>query len=375
MKYRCFFSFLLMMTITYMAHSQTFHAILFANTKNPDIGVAVEEDFQRMKIEFKAMANFIGYKYSSYEFKDMQFNRQNLERVINSISCEKDDIVFFYYSGHGGRSIYEKTNYPQMLLCIEEGYDSDLYPIFNVKERLKAKNPRLTIVMGDLCNSVVEGVSPKSLSVDKNPTIKNGGKTQFYKDLFFKMKGDIIAVSSEPKEVSRAYSDGSAFTTIFLNALQAMVSNNLPADWNTLLEITREHTNRFVQNRSNGKIGQHPIFDVNLMQQESVPIVEDPEIPTDNLEGCLTLICNAGVNQKTRIRNISSTLSKYFAHSNVRVQVIGRDGKTIVNTTTAGRYLNYLSIATNMEQVMVLDESRDSSGKVTNLVVHEMHKK
>ena len=240
------------------ANSQTFHAIIFANTKNPSIGASVEEDLNRMKIELKSMANFIGYKYVSYEFKDYAFNRSNLEKTIEGMRCGSNDIVFFYYSGHGGRSIREKTDYPQMLLVYDEsiGGDerTDLYPIFNVKERIKTKNPRLTIVMGDLCNSEAEWVSPKDMVIDKSPTIKSSGKSQFYKDLFFNMKGDIITVSSRPKETSKAYSDGGAFTTSFLIILQSMVSKKSSADWNRLLDLTQNFTNELVKKRSDGKL-------------------------------------------------------------------------------------------------------------------------
>lgn len=352
-------------------YGQTFHAIIFANTKNPGIGESVVEDYQKMRIEFKSIANFIGYNYKSYEFKDENFNRNNLERTINNLSCSPDDIVFFYYSGHGGRSSRDRTEYPQMLLLVDErqGGDerTDMYPIFNVKERIKEKNPRLTIVMGDLCNSIPEGdwITPKSIGT--GPTMKTSVKSQFYKDLFFNMKGDIIVSSSKPGETSAAYPFGGAYTHAFLYVLQSMVSNNLDANWNTLLEVTRRYT------ADNYK--QTPIFQINVKEEgnQVQPVTHEQEFSSDDLEGGLTLLGRSSTNQLVRIRLIDKILSQYFSSPNVKVEVVGKDGKTIVSTKYANDYLNYLSIARNLEQVIEVDAKRDTGGRLTYLKVHEMY--
>lgn len=62
-----------------------------------------------------------------------------------------------------------------------------------------------------------------------------------------------------------------------------------------------------------------------------------------------------------------------MAGAQTRVQVIGCDGRTVVNTCSADSYLNYLSVATAMDQVVVLDLREDSAGKVAYMKVHEIH--
>ena len=362
--------FIVAWIVSLPSYSQTFHAIIFANTKNPSIGASVAEDYQKMRIEFKSMANFIGYNYKSYEFKDENFNRNNLENTINKLNCSPDDIVFFYYSGHGGRSSRDKTEFPQMLLLVDErrGGDerTDMYPIYNVKERIKAKNPRLTIVMGDLCNSIPDGdwITPKSFG--KGPTIKTTVKSQFYKDLFFSMKGDIIATSSKPGETSAAYPFGGAFTYSFLTVLQDMVTNNNEASWNTLFKYTQAMTSK--------NYNHTPVFRINLTEEHSnQPTTSEQNITTEDLEGSLTIIGRSGTNTLTRIRLIDNVLSHFFSSSNAKVEVVGKDGNTIVSTKHAKDYLNYLSIARNLEQVIEVDEKRGSDGKLTYLKVHEMY--
>lgn len=370
---------LLLCLICIRAGSQTFHAIMFCNTQNPSIGKSVQQDFQKMRIEFKSMANFIGYKYAPYEFKDNKFNRQNLEKTINNLKCGPDDIVFFYYSGHGGRSRREKTDYPQMELLVDgsRGGDerTDLYPLYNVKERIKAKHPRLTIVMGDLCNSYANGITPKEIALDKGPTLKTGGKSQFYKDLFFKMKGDIIATSSKPGETSAAYDFGGAYTYVFLGVLQIMVEKGVDASWETLLENAQYMTNECVKKWSADRAQQHPIFNINSIAGGTQPVTAEPEIDIKDLEGYLTAIGNASTGHLKRIRLIDEALSKYFASPNAKVEVVGKDGQTIVSTKYAKDYLNYLSIAKNLVQVIKVAETPSANGKLIYLKVHEMYQK
>ena len=362
--------FILVWIVNLSSYSQTFHAIIFVNTKNPSIGSSVAEDYHKMRIEFKSMANFIGYNYKSYEFKDEDFNRSNLENVINQLRCSPDDIVFFYYSGHGGRSSRDKTEFPQMVLLVDErrggNERTDLYPIYNVKERIKAKNPRLTIVMGDLCNSIPDRdwITPKSIG--EGPTMKTTEKNRFYKNLFFNMKGDVIAVSSKPGETSAAYSFGGAFTDSFLTVLQYMVTKNAEASWNKLFELTQAYTAENYKHT--------PVFRINLTEEHpSLPTPQEQEMTTDDLEGILTIIGRSETNILTRIRLIDKVLSQYFSSPAAKVEVVGKDGKAIVSTKNAKDYLNYLSIARNLEQVFEVDGSKGSDGKLVYLRVHEMY--
>lgn len=85
---------------------QTFHAIIFANTKSPGnpnrpgdtgIGPSVTIDFERMGIEMTTIAKSIGYKLKKHYYYDTpeSFSRNSLEYVLSNLSCGHDDIVFF----------------------------------------------------------------------------------------------------------------------------------------------------------------------------------------------------------------------------------------------------------------------------------------
>ena len=75
-----------------------------------------------MEVEMTAISKSIGYSIKKYFYYGdaARFNRDNLESVIDNLNCGPDDIIFFYYSGHGGRAENENTQFPEMCLTVNE---------------------------------------------------------------------------------------------------------------------------------------------------------------------------------------------------------------------------------------------------------------
>lgn len=378
--------------------AQTLHAIIFANTKSPGnpnnprdegIGPSVTVDFERMGLELTSISSFIGYNLKKYYYYGTQdrFNRNCLINVLNNLSCSKDDIVFFYYSGHGGRFENEDSQYPEMILKVPYGSvgSQDVYPLYDVYKQIMRKSPRLTIVMGDLCNSTWKGVM-KPASNNREASIKSNAVCDVYKNLFLHVKGGLIATSSKPGQTSGCaqFSDGSEaggrFTASFLQCLGSYVSSGRNVNWETLLTDSRNLTIEI-----SGEHRQYPVFSTKDLVVANPPTTNTNTPPTvtstdeqttsqDNIALALSNIANSNKQAIERIKGIPNVVSRYFASSQAHVQVVGRDSKTIVNTTTIQSYLNYLSIAINMDQVIVLDEKKNDSNKVTYIKVHEVHK-
>ncbi|MBP3788598.1 MAG: caspase family protein [Prevotella sp.] len=377
-----FYVFLMIIATCISGNSQTLHGLVFANTKNPGIGASVQHDYDQIMTELRTIANFIGYRSDIKGFKDtpQSFSRNSLEKAINELSCGPQDIVFFYYSGHGGRSAYEKTKFPQMELIVDGSittvYQEDYYPLYNIKERIMAKCPRLTIVMGDMCNSIANGLKPKSIASDKKASLKSDAECEFYKDLFVKVKGYLISTSSDVGEKSAAYPDGSgsAFTLGFSHALQKMISNNDKADWVNLMELSIKETKE-INN-------QTPIYEFDLQKADSptgtltglaATTSSTTSTVATGLDKTLNEIADFNSPAINRIKKISSTLTEYFSSPNAKIEVVGKDGNTIVSTKTAYSYLNNLSIMRNMSEVIVVNSDKGSDGKINYLKVHEIY--
>lgn len=385
-------------TISGSACAQTLHAIIFANTKSPGnpndprdtgIGPSVTVDFERMGLELTSISSFIGYNLRKYYYYGTQdkFNRNCLVNVLNNLSCDKDDIVFFYYSGHGGRFENEDSQYPEMILKVPYGSagSQDVYPLYDVYKQIMSKSPRLTIVFGDLCNSTWKGAL-KPTNNDRGASMKSNSVCDVYKNLFLNVKGGLIATSSKPGQTSGCakFSDGSEaggrFTASFLQCLGNYVSSGHNVNWETLLTDSRNLTIEI-----SGQHRQYPVFSTKDLVVANPPTIsanatttvtstDEQTASQDNIAFALSNIANSNNQAVKRIKGIPSTVSRYFANGQARVQVVGRNSKTIVNTTTIQSYLNYLSIAVNMDQVIILDEKKNDNGKVTYIKVHEVHR-
>lgn len=385
-------------------NAETFHAIIFANTdcpgdpRNPrdqGIGPSVTGDYYRMKIEMTTIASFIDYELKTYYCTGSQndFSKNRLDEVLDNLQCDPNDIVFFYYSGHGSRSENEATDFPQMNLVVDpyKTHMSDIaanYPLYNVMKRIESKCPRFTIVVGDLCNSIANWVTPKQMPSDKAATKVEEAPIEFYKDLFLKFKGCLIAASSKPGQTSAACADGGAFTLGLMQVLQLMVTNNIEPSWDILLEGAVVATEKI----TGGK--QTPIYDTRNLHFSSPPSLSltDEESRHDEntddlhadsnhivddetaLSNMLTQIGDEQTSLEKRIKLSADVLSLLFDSPQAIVKVVGKDGKTVVSTKTAKAYLDWLTVTTNLYKIVPIEADITQDKKFTYLQVHEMYK-
>lgn len=399
---KMFFTILLSLMAPFAVLGQTLHAIIFANTQNDGIGQSVTVDLKRMGLEVTTIAKSIGYTLKKYYYygEPTKFNHHNLDKVLTDLSCASDDIVFFYYSGHGLRAENEKTDFPEMCLYVNSKdffTNAQLYPLYDVYSRIVNKQPRLTIVMGDLCNSLIKGYYRNEGNSSKGATILSKGTCNVYKNLFLNTKGGLIVTSSEPEYTSGCYvfsengnwyHAGGYLTHSFLRTLQSFVSQAEDVNWQSLMDNTIALTKELSKNDVNGNPVrpqvpiyksdivpiQSPLSETNIITPPQAPLASNDEEITlqDNLAYSLSMICNQSISKLDRIRNIPKA-KNYFENTQIRVQVVGFDNRTIVNTCGIGEYLNYLSIATKMDQVVVLETQKNDTGKITYMKVHEIH--
>lgn len=174
---------------------------------------------------------------------------------------------------------------------------------------------------------------------------------------------------------------GGYMTHSFLSMLQYCVNNNRGVSWEDLMDATIACTRRLTQENTRP---QTPIYTSEVSAAtppvSSSPVNTPPQPPVsgnetsqaDKVAYSLSMVCNQGVPRLERIHNIAGA-KKHFAAGRAMVQVIGADNKTIVNTCGIDSYLNYLSMATNMDQVLVLEARKDSAGNISYVKVHEIH--
>lgn len=232
----CIFIFCLF--VSYGLEAAKLHTIIVADTTDASIGDSTAVDLFKMRREFKKVAQYTKMEHHQVSISGQEVLPRNVLDTIEPLEFEEDDVVIFYYSGHGYRTQSKEGNpWPNLYFSIvDEGIDLSL-----IRDVLEEKNPRFLIVMADVCNSFVpDDFAPPLIQklwfngVDENIIEAN------YLSLFKETEGTLLISSSEIGEYSWGTNSGGLFTVAFLQNLQKTVKNNDYPEWEMILDQTAQ---------------------------------------------------------------------------------------------------------------------------------------
>ncbi|MFN8348778.1 MAG: caspase family protein [Spirosomataceae bacterium] len=226
----CIFLLLLFLS-GYRAIAQTLHAVLVADTKDGMLGASCEKDLGDMSVRLADIAQKINFQYQEVICNNEQFGKAGLTKALSEVTCSPNDVIFFYYTGHGLNTLERSSSFP--LLYLKDDNNTELE---GVHRQLKAKNPRFCVTLGDCCNNLFTDTrSMKPVS----PLFKGIGVTSdlnILLKLFVEPQGDILITSAKRGEKATAHpNNGSLYTYNWMEALSHATSNNLNITWETLL--------------------------------------------------------------------------------------------------------------------------------------------
>ena len=169
-------------------------------------------------------------------------------------------MILFYYSGHGYNDPASTSRFPTMAL---DGRDYALEDVYNL---LRRKQARLTLTIGDLCNSIPRtraGTAVREALPFKSSYFFDYDK--LYR-LFIDSEGDLISTSSRKGEWSYCTTnpDGTLgngyFTDSFIKSLIKETSkvSNETGNWITLFNRAYQNAKQSTANNTNqnGERGQ-----------------------------------------------------------------------------------------------------------------------
>ncbi|MFQ5729717.1 MAG: caspase family protein [Waddliaceae bacterium] len=209
-------------------------AILCCDTCAEEIGDATCEDLKNMRAEVRRIA-----MYTESDLKEVVFEGQDLfpakvMSLINGLSCHPDDIIIFYFTGHGYRTSSKEGNpWPNLFFTISKtGVDYD-----KVGKMLISKKPRLLWTIADCCNNYagkkeVPFETKKSLY---SKSVKHRVEKN-YKKLFLESDGLIMIASSEAGGYSWCNSRGALYTCALLESIQVETHKHKKVSWEAILE-------------------------------------------------------------------------------------------------------------------------------------------
>lgn len=173
------------------AKAASLHAILLCDTDADGIEGSVRADFRNISKEVNTISKDTKLKLRLKKFVGKKVDSSFLD-TLDSLKIGPDDVVIFYWSGHGLRFDTQQDPWP----VFDFEYDSQRVSQYTVTEKLMNKNPRLLLSIADCCNELLE----KSLfwkgKADKKIRKEN------YRTLFLNFSGTYIATAASPGEIS-----------------------------------------------------------------------------------------------------------------------------------------------------------------------------
>lgn len=241
-----------------MAQAGNLISIIIADTKDSSIGDSVDRDFTNMRSKTAEIAKYTKMKEVKVHLRDSEANPQRLSRILDELKVNKDDVVVFFYAGHGFHPRAQKKSTPWPSMTFSSGGKSISYD--SVMKGLEQKKPRLLLTVADTCNSLTRGLEDNE-GIRASPKVDSYVLEHNYKQLFVETTGSIKVTSSSVGESAWGGRSGGIFTNAFINNLNAAVESRNGIDWKVILEKTSKKT---TQETANKNSPQHPYYELKI---------------------------------------------------------------------------------------------------------------
>jgi hypothetical protein len=225
------------------ARAQTVHAIIVGNTLDDRIGPGVVQNVARLKDFFQSVRSTGGVSVTIHMIQDGQFGCKTIRDSIQQLKISHSDTVLFHYSGHGDKSA--TSRFPE--LDCQVGSDPLTLQLDDVMHMLKAKGPRLTLVIADACNKDKEVlIPPLGYNAPSFEELKGPGPMVGLRRLFLDYDGMMEMSASIPDQyawylVGAGPSAGGFFTTQLLKMItKNLMEKGKDASWEKILGDTAE---------------------------------------------------------------------------------------------------------------------------------------
>ena len=225
------------------------HVILVCATTDPTLSEFSTYDMNRAEELFSKLADAIGIKASFIKIFGATYNKKNVDEAVKNLKSAPNDIVVFYYSGHGFRLPNLNRPYPFLDLRSDvktQDYKKHTANIEDIFFSLKSKPSRFTLVVSDCCNSVPEGpnkispVPPQPKASDLKWNFEN------LRVLFLNPKKTSLLLTAADKNQFANCNPklGGFLSYYFKQSLENMLTNPNPREvsWFKISEETRAKT-------------------------------------------------------------------------------------------------------------------------------------
>lgn len=252
------------------------HVLMVANTDDNSIGTTCIKDKDRTLQSFSNLAEYLGIQIVPTVIYGSNYNKAAVEAALNTLKPDKDDIVVFYYSGHGYNNTAEKNQFPYLDLRAKnfQPLKENAVNIEDIYNSIKQKGARLNLVFSDCCNADPNASSNISSNIAQTRSTSMGWSMNNCRALFMDPKPVSVLMTAATKGELSAGNDniGGIFTFNFREAMESyfgLFYNNVT--WSTVLEQAKKQTINKASHtlcpqedeKTYKPCNQHPVYKLN----------------------------------------------------------------------------------------------------------------
>lgn len=230
----------------------TLHLINVINSRDEDISVNCIEDGKYTWNYFSIVAEYLELRFSEKKITGADFSVQAVRSALHNLRPGKDDIVVFFYSGHGFRWKGD-TEYPFPQMGLYYGTPPSWnhmgafsLNIEDVYKTLQKKGARLNLVLSDCCNTIVNRRRSEikdTSDIAMLPGVKYMNK-RTVSALFLQARASLLVSAAERGQeanCSRLYNG--FFTYSLYETMTATLHRAIPnPQWTDIIKETGERT-------------------------------------------------------------------------------------------------------------------------------------
>lgn len=231
------------------------HLFLVGDYDSNELMPALRNDITNMRNEARTIAKYTGLKISETILTGPSARTPQVLSKLQNLKVTPDDVIFFYFTGHGFRTV-SKGNDPWPNLFFATEYEAiDFTHIIDI---LAKKSARLQLLIVDCCNNIIaDNAIPIAKEIFHGANMSKLIQDN-YRKLFLKTTGTIAMAACKAGQTSLALGNGSLYTLAFLDTLhQETKKPTDQLDWQSLLDLTN-HTSELRAQQIGEE--QNPIF-------------------------------------------------------------------------------------------------------------------
>jgi caspase domain-containing protein len=249
--------------LTSLEKSVRLHLLVVADTLDKEIGSSCAKDMKRMVETFGALTSYLGIKFLPKTISGKEYSKQNVQTAVNNLKPSPNDIVVFYYSGHGFRTPENLRRFPNLKLknfrnlrqnfrdsvsWIKKDRQDNITYSLNIEDifnSIKKKGARFNLVMSDCCNNDIFSVNAKG----SKPGKTKGSGIEWSEDnvrtLFLNRNPmSVLATAAATGQKATSNDDfGGFFSYYFKTAMEnysSKLKNNV--SWDVILQDAQKLT-------------------------------------------------------------------------------------------------------------------------------------